>query len=114
MHNGQVGGFEQIRRTLMMKVDSGLFPKICGSTNSELFFYLLLSNGYHIYAIRYASDAQAPSLFYASADSLVHADGVLIASEPLGTDAGPWQTIPQSHWLHVSPSGFQSGHFSPQ
>ena len=152
MHNGQIGGFEQIRRTLMMKVDPGLFPEIRGSTDSELFFYLLLSNGGledplaafaqtvkqvmqvmaedsvdapfrmsaaltdgdHIYAIRYASDAQAPSLFYASADSLVHADGVLIASEPLGTDAGPWQTIPQSHWLHVSPSGFRSGHFTPQ
>jgi len=140
MHNGQIGGFETVRRTLMLDVEPGLFRYIHGSTDSELFFYLLLTyggsddpqgaftravnrvlevmhefdieapfrmsaaltNGKTVYALRFASDDRAPSLFYGEADTLVRADGVLIASEPLGTDPGPWQEVPQRQFLTVT------------
>jgi predicted glutamine amidotransferase len=152
MHNGQIGGFERIRRDLMMRVESALFRELQGTTDSELFFYLLLGNGAAddpieafrrtvsdvlevmeehqvsepfrmsaalsdgdcVHAIRYASDAQAPSLFYGAADTLVQADGVLVASEPLGIDSGPWQEIPQSHWLRVDNAGIESAGFTPR
>ncbi len=45
MHNGVIGGFERVRRALVMAVDPALFPLIQGTTDSEVFFYLLLSNG---------------------------------------------------------------------
>ena len=45
MHNGHIGGFETVRRTLMLDVEPGLFRYIHGSTDSELFFYLLLTYG---------------------------------------------------------------------
>jgi predicted glutamine amidotransferase len=151
MHNGQIGGFEHVRRTLMLAVDPKLFQHLQGSTDSELFFYLLLTNGgaenparafevtvgqvlrameavgvtepfrmcasltdgESVYAVRYASDNNAPSLFVGDAESLLQASGVLIASEPLGTDPGPWEPIEQSEWLRVDASGMTSGVFAP-
>ena len=45
MHNGVIGGYRKIRREMLMRIDPGLFPAVLGSTDSELFFYLLLSRG---------------------------------------------------------------------
>lgn len=45
MHNGQIGGFSAIRRKLTFMVTPNLFPHMQGTTDSELFFYLLLSEG---------------------------------------------------------------------
>lgn len=45
MHNGVIGGWSQLRRGLMYQVDPAYFPAIEGTTDSEVFFYLLLSNG---------------------------------------------------------------------
>ncbi|MBT6278326.1 MAG: class II glutamine amidotransferase [Chromatiales bacterium] len=44
MHNGQIGGFDSIRRRLLLTVEPALFSHMEGSTDSELFFYLLLGN----------------------------------------------------------------------
>jgi glutamine amidotransferase len=45
MHNGEIGGFEKVRRTLAFAVAPELYPRIQGTTDSEIFFYLLLTYG---------------------------------------------------------------------
>ena len=47
MHNGQIGDFEKIRRDLMIAVRPDLFTNIKGTTDSELFFHLLLGQDLH-------------------------------------------------------------------
>ena len=45
MHNGVIGGFEKVRRSITLAIDPRYFPRLQGNTDSEAFFYLLLSNG---------------------------------------------------------------------
>ena len=46
MHNGHIAGFERIRRDLENLIEPELFLHRRGTTDSEAFFYLLLSNGF--------------------------------------------------------------------
>ncbi len=45
MHNGQIGGFEKIRRLLENSLSDALFDQLEGATDSELFFRLMLGEG---------------------------------------------------------------------
>ncbi len=45
VHNGLIGGFAQVKRELALAVAPGLYPKILGSTDSELMFKLAISFG---------------------------------------------------------------------
>ena len=45
MHNGQIGGFEQVRRDLDSRVDPAYYNVRQGTTDSEVFFLLLLTHG---------------------------------------------------------------------
>jgi glutamine amidotransferase len=45
MHNGKMGGFKAIRRQLEASLSDALYLARRGTTDSELLFYLLLSNG---------------------------------------------------------------------
>jgi predicted glutamine amidotransferase len=45
MHNGQVGGWPVVRRELENLIADRLYPFREGSTDSEVIFYLLLTNG---------------------------------------------------------------------
>jgi predicted glutamine amidotransferase len=45
VHNGQIRGFDRIKRELAMAVDPALYPAIMGSTDSELLFFLALTFG---------------------------------------------------------------------
>jgi predicted glutamine amidotransferase len=45
VHNGLINGFPAVRRELAVAIDPELFPEIQGSTDSELLFYLALTNG---------------------------------------------------------------------
>ncbi|WFP76434.1 class II glutamine amidotransferase [Mesorhizobium sp. WSM4906] len=45
MHNGQIGGFEKIRRALEHSLSDALFDQLEGTTDSELFFRLMLGEG---------------------------------------------------------------------
>ena len=45
MHNGVIGGYRRLRRDIALRVDPRLFSEVTGTTDSELFFYLLLSRG---------------------------------------------------------------------
>ena len=146
MHNGKISGFERIRRDLSLLIAPDLFPCLQGTTDSETFFYLLLTNGLEddvtaafrtsvtqvvdamqaaeiegpfsmtaavsdgnvIHALRYASDDEAPSLYYGLGVDIRDSEGkaldtggnsILILSEPLDTVAENWIAVPQSHLI---------------
>ncbi len=44
-HNGEISGFEKIKRKLQFRIDEDLFPCIQGTTDSETAFYLALTFG---------------------------------------------------------------------
>lgn len=132
MHNGQVGGFDRIRKAADMAIPDALYGVRKGATDSEALFLialgqgleidplgalqnavrilhamccdeglkprlrmtLALSDGETLYTLRYASDANPPSLYYRrSADDA----GWIVVSEPLeGTD----------NWMAVPPNSF--------
>jgi len=45
MHNGKIGNFERLRRDISFLIAPELFPCLQGTTDSETFFFLLLTNG---------------------------------------------------------------------
>lgn len=45
MHNGVLAGFSQVKRDLILAVAPELFPEIQGSTDSEVLFFLALTEG---------------------------------------------------------------------
>ncbi len=134
MHNGQIGGFPLLKRQLIGLLSDDCFDNLCGGTDSELLFQLLISNGLHddphaslrrtvqqvdalrhdagiteafratlavtnghsIWALRWASDQYAPSLFVNRMN-----EGVLVVSEPLDEDISSWQKIPANSVLQL-------------
>ncbi len=44
-HNGEIGGFEHLRRDLQLAISPGLFSSLRGTTDSETMFYLALTYG---------------------------------------------------------------------
>jgi predicted glutamine amidotransferase len=47
MHNGQIGGFRQLRRELFEMLSDTGFDAVVGGTDSEVLFQLMISNGLH-------------------------------------------------------------------
>ncbi len=45
MHNGSIGGFDRVRRQLMMKLSDASFAALQGGTDSELILQLMVSHG---------------------------------------------------------------------
>ena len=45
MHNGQIGGFDRIRRALENSLSDPVFDQREGTTDSELFFLLMIDEG---------------------------------------------------------------------
>lgn len=139
MHNGQIGGYAQIKRALESLVPDALYPHRHGTTDSELIFLLLLANGLdesplrairktfkmieeqmaragvleplrvtaaltrgdRIYAIRYATDPDPPTLYTRPMDDR---EGTLIVSEPLDDVHDDWQPIPPQFMLTATPT----------
>ncbi|WP_395245008.1 class II glutamine amidotransferase [Agromyces sp. MMS24-K17] len=57
MHNGALAGFHLMKRDLVLLVDPGLFPRIQGTTDSEVLFYLALTYGLEQDPIRAVGEA---------------------------------------------------------
>ncbi|WP_460775682.1 class II glutamine amidotransferase [Microbacterium sp. GXF7504] len=57
MHNGAIAQFPRVKRELMLAVDPELYPRIQGSTDSELLFYLALTYGLPEDPVRGMADA---------------------------------------------------------
>jgi glutamine amidotransferase len=132
MHNGQIGGYEKVRRPLDALIADEVYNARVGTTDSEAFFYLLfgagldrdpvaaleqtvatvlramktagsdepfrmtaaLTNGETLYALRYATDPEPPTLFYSRS-----ADHLMVVSEPLDAEEGNWAAVENAHIL---------------
>ncbi len=148
MHNGQIAGFQQVKRELVMAIDPALYPFIEGSSDTETFFFLALtfgleqdpmgavaravgkieqacgkqginhpmrmsvavSDGRSIWAFRYSSTGDPPSLYFSTKVETLReqypdmpvfqtlSDELrLVVSEPLGDLEGAWNEVPASH-----------------
>jgi glutamine amidotransferase len=129
IHNGQIGGYAQLRRAMEAELPDHLYEQRRGATDSELLFLLIvagmqqgqsapdavravlrrteaamqqrgicaplrfaaaLADGHRVWAFRYASDDDAPTLYLKP-----QRGGFAVASEPLGDDAEAWSPIAQ-------------------
>lgn len=148
MHNGQIGGYQHLRRPLEHLLSDELFLARHGSTDSELLFLLAMkfgladapkaamertlsaaidlataagiephvrftaafSDGEKLYAVRFATDAFAPTLFA----SPVGAGGShCLVSEPFNDDAACWTEIPADSFVRIDAGGISVSPFSP-
>ncbi len=137
MHNGQIGGFEKLRRRLEASISDEFYEQRDGTTDSELFFLLMLdegldrdaqgavqratnrviaaarqagvtphikltaafSDGKVLHAVRFATDADAPTLYMAET-----VRGRCLVSEPFDREGGNWQAVPPSSFVTVTAS----------
>ena len=70
------------------------------------------SDGTSLYAYRYASFGEPPSLYHSTPGAVLEStggdrielpsDGTLILSEPLDEVPGHWEEVPESSWLTLS------------
>ena len=149
MHNGQIAGFERLRRQLENMLDDTLFHARAGSTDSELLFLLALqlglkedplramaeviafverlsrhatgealvrftgafSDGKVLYAVRYATDRKAPTLYAAPVGN---GGGYCLVSEPLNDEADTWVEIPDGSAVILSENGLEAALFEPE
>lgn len=146
MHNGQISGFEKIRRRLEASIGDTLYDQREGTTDSELFFLLMLeegldrdphgavsrattrvieaslkagvdpalkltaafSDGERLYAVRYATDAHAPTLYTRDG-----ATGRCIVSEPFDREGQSWQAVPPSSFVTLTRQDMSVIPFAP-
>lgn len=148
MHNGQIAGFEKIRRPMEAALSDRLYQARQGATDSELLFLLAIefgletdpagafgeairfalsesaragvrelvrftaafSDGETLYAIRYATDAHAPSLYSAP---MCAGKGHCLVSEPFQDTDCKWHEIPAGSIVTLTSGGISSARFSP-
>jgi len=152
MHNGQIGGYDGIRHTLDRLIAPDWYRYRQGGTDSETFFYILLSNGLEddpqgafartvaqveavmvaaeiaaplrltavatdgetIYAVRYASDDRAPTLYVGIGQQAGAPDSALmVLSEPLTSATDDWRAVAMSRFLTACNGGFDDAPFTP-
>lgn len=89
-----------------------------------LWMTVAVSDGKSIYAVRYASDGDAPTLYHsrdmedvfqinpALRDRLGHSTR-LVVSEPIGVFAEMWEAIPQNSTLRVTAHEIETQPFAP-
>ncbi len=137
MHNGQIGGYDRIRRRIDMAIPDELFAQRSGTTDSEAIFLLMLAcgldadpmgavqrvlaliegemrraqvdeplrftsaftDGRALYAVRYASDLQPPTLYTRMAHEV---RGTLVVSEPLDHGQDGWTAVPAQSFVTVT------------
>ena len=148
MHNGQLGGYDRLRRRIDMMIPDELYDCRKGATDSEALFLLAisegleadpkraceravgrlealsraagtaphmrltaaLSDGQRLFAIRYSSDEEVPSLYHRISCSR---GGRAVVSEPLEADEAGWEAIPPGSWAEIRPEGVAIAPFCP-
>ncbi|MEM8793335.1 MAG: class II glutamine amidotransferase [Pseudomonadota bacterium] len=68
-----------------------------------------ISDGERLFAIRYASDAQPPTLYHHARNG-----GRAVVSEPLDDLADAWEEIPSGCWAEISTDRVEISPFCPQ
>lgn len=134
MHNGQIGGYDRLRRRVDALIPDALYPDRKGTSDSEAIFLAALgagldddpveamtatlaeivatvrpeetgeplrfaavhTDGETLYAYRWASDGEPPSLYCRE-----EGDGIVIASEPCDENSGRWAAVPSGGLLTV-------------
>jgi len=147
MHNGQIGGFDRIRRALENSLPDELYHERHGTTDSELFFLILLDEGLEhdaqgatqraaarvlaaaaragvepslkltaafadgkvLHAVRFATDAEAPTLYMAET-----AKGRCLVSEPFDREGGAWNAVPPSSFVTITAASASIAPFHPK
>lgn len=69
-----------------------------------------MTRGDKVYAVRYASDPEPPTLY---TKRMLDRDGVLVVSEPLDELHDNWSAIPPQQFLTVTPTAISHGELSP-
>jgi glutamine amidotransferase len=83
-----------------------------------------VTDGESLYAVRYASDGDAPTLYHnRDIEAVCHLnpdlrhrfglDARAIVSEPIGVFPEVWQEVPQNSSVHVKASRFETRPFLP-
>lgn len=159
-HNGEISGFDVIKRALQFAVAEDLFAYIKGTTDSETAFYLALtfgladdpktglermvgfvehhqrragidepfrltcslSDGERLYAVRYATDGEAKTLYHNTSrlglDEVADCAGgnpeagIALLSEPID-DLDHWRAVPESSFVCVSGGEVDIEPFAP-
>ncbi len=162
MHKGKIGGYATLRRELEYLIKPEFYLSREGSTDSELFFYLLLGNGlardarrafertvadvlavmrrheieeplrltaaladgHRLFAVRWASDAHAPTMFYGTGSDFWIEQGdvrfiegsgsVIVLSEPLDGVNGSWREVPEASFVTVADAKVTVTPFQPE
>ena len=96
-------------------------------TSSSRLTTLGISDGKTLYAVRYASDGEAPTLYYSKAVEDLIGLGLageaaarlgpearMIVSEPIGKLADAWVTVPQSSALRLRKGSIEVMPFRPK
>ncbi len=148
MHNGQIGGYDHLRKQIDQMIPDALYPARKGATDSEALFLIALgaglaenpkrameqtvfrmealardqgcapymrctaafSDGDSLYAVRYASDRFAPSLYYRKSERF---GGYALVSEPLEVDQDDWIEVPAGTFLQISDGRVTLSEFAP-
>ncbi len=148
MHNGQIGGYNALRRAAEMMISDAFYPHRKGATDSEALFLVALaeglerdpkgamerataqfeamsrakgcaphirltaafSDGKKLYAVRYATDDQAPTLYYRWSAEL---GGRAVVSEPLDTTQVDWHMVPQGSFCVFDGEAVSITRFAP-
>jgi predicted glutamine amidotransferase len=137
MHNGKIGGWDQLRRRIDSAIPDELFQHRQGTTDSEALFLLMLanglddnpeaalaktlgfieghmrdlrideplrvtaamSNGEHVFAVRYASSGKPETLYTRQRRDNT---GRLLVSEPLDDGRADWLAVPPQSFVEVT------------
>jgi glutamine amidotransferase len=148
MHNGQIAGYDRLRRQLDSLLPDELYRHRLGTTDSEVMFLLALAlgldqdpagalarmagwlealarqagleanlrltaalaDGERIYAVHYATEGDAPTLYHRRSDN----DGLTLASEPLDADRDGWQAVPQQSLVIAGAGSLDIRPFRPE
>jgi glutamine amidotransferase len=127
MHNGQIGGYEKVKRAIEAHIPDEVYCSRAGNGDSEAIFLIaagfgldrdpigalkktlqtcldvversgvdqpirfsaIHSDGETLHAFRWSSDERPPTLYWRNVGL-----GIAVASEPFGTGAEKWETIP--------------------
>jgi predicted glutamine amidotransferase len=132
MHNGQIGGYDDIRYRIDCLIDPEFYNARMGATDSEAIFLILLSNGLQenpkaafektvaqIHAVMVEADIKSPLRFTAVASNGATIYAIRYSSDPhapslyLGGEGGAALTVLSEpltsiheDWREVPPSSF--------
>ena len=106
---------------------AGLVERVAGEkgVDEALWMTLGLSDGRKVWAVRYASDRQAPTLYHSrdaedllginpSLEGQIGPSTRVIVSEPVGTFPQMWVEIPQSSLVEVDGNALEVRPFAPE